>query len=356
MSKFILSTLLLLLFNGLAAQEKGQAAFKQTKHDFGTIKEDGPKATHVFKFSNKGKTPVRLTHVQASCGCTTPAWSKEPVATNEQGFIKVTYDPMHRPGNFQKTITVKTDGDPSVVVLVIKGDVTPRVKGPEDFYPFEIGNLRFSTNNLYFDKIKHTATKSLDLTIYNQGTEPITVKTQAIKTPAHLTLEFADVTVEPKKTIKASASFDARQQGDWGYTYGDLELVTDDVKEPKKKIYFGATIEEDFTGVGKSLPQVNYPKIEHNFGKIKKNETVTTTFTIANKGVNDLYIRKTKASCGCTTTQPKKELLAPNESTTINVSFYSGDREGEQKKSITVITNDPKNPQQTLWIKANVSN
>ena len=70
------------------------------------------------------------------------------------------------------------------------------------------------------------------------------------------------------------------------------------------------------------------------------------------KVIRKLIIRKTKASCGCTATQPQKEILTSKDSTIIDVTFYSGERSGKQRKSITVITNDPKNAQTTLWIEA----
>ncbi len=98
-----------------------------TSHDFGKIKQGVP-ATYEFKFTNTGKSPLVITNVQASCGCTTPDWTKEPVMPGGQGFIKATYNAAS-PGAFNKTVTVTANIDAGFVQLTIKGEVQPTVAG-----------------------------------------------------------------------------------------------------------------------------------------------------------------------------------------------------------------------------------
>lgn len=92
-------------------------------HDFGTIKESAGSVSTVFTITNTGKEPLILVNVKASCGCTTPEWTKEPIAPGKQGQIKATYNPANRPGAFNKTITVSSNGSPSSLTLNIKGEV-----------------------------------------------------------------------------------------------------------------------------------------------------------------------------------------------------------------------------------------
>lgn len=108
---------------GAAATSLSTIAFDKDVHDFGTIKEAAGKVTAVFSFVNKGKTPLVVSRVQASCGCTTPEWTKEPVAPGSTGFIKAIYDATGRVAPFDKNITVYSNGDPAVLVLHIKGEV-----------------------------------------------------------------------------------------------------------------------------------------------------------------------------------------------------------------------------------------
>ena len=93
-----------------AAVDPNKAEFKFDKevHDFGTVNE-GPAAVYEFKFANTGKEPLLLTNVVASCGCTTPKWSKEPVGQGKTGSIFVSYDTNGRPGGFNKAVTVSSN-------------------------------------------------------------------------------------------------------------------------------------------------------------------------------------------------------------------------------------------------------
>jgi hypothetical protein len=92
-----------------------------TAHDFGKIKQGTP-VTHEFKFTNTGKTPLIITNVQASCGCTTPSWTKEEVMPGGTGFIKATYNAA-AVGAFNKTVTVTANIESGFVQLTIKGEV-----------------------------------------------------------------------------------------------------------------------------------------------------------------------------------------------------------------------------------------
>lgn len=111
-----------------AKGKKGKAAMKveQKIHDFGVIKEDAGSVTCEFPFVNAGEGNLIIYDATAECGCTRPDYQKNPVAPGKTGKIKVTYNPIGRPGAFEKTVTVKTNGQPSKIRLKIKGNVTPK--------------------------------------------------------------------------------------------------------------------------------------------------------------------------------------------------------------------------------------
>lgn len=111
-------------FSQVAASAKADvavASFDAQTFDFGKIKQGTP-VTHEFKFTNTGKVPMIITNVQASCGCTTPAWSKEPIGPGGQGFIKATYNAA-AVGAFNKSVTVTANVENGFVQLTIKGEV-----------------------------------------------------------------------------------------------------------------------------------------------------------------------------------------------------------------------------------------
>ena len=121
--------LVCLIFTMVAMSQKPVINFGVKEHDFGKINEKDGNVTYKFDFTNKGKAPLVVSKVQASCGCTTPSWSKEPIEAGKKGAITVTYNTLGRPGVFTKTITVSSNDSIAQVVLIIKGEVVPMKAG-----------------------------------------------------------------------------------------------------------------------------------------------------------------------------------------------------------------------------------
>ena len=93
---------------------------KETIHDFAQIPQGKP-VYYNFEIVNTGKTELKLDNVQASCGCTTPEWSREPIAPGATAKIKVGYNASAE-GAFEKYITVTYNTNQSKQIR-IKGTV-----------------------------------------------------------------------------------------------------------------------------------------------------------------------------------------------------------------------------------------
>lgn len=96
--------------------------FEFEEYDFGNVNE-GDEAIVDFVFTNDGTEKLILTDVKASCGCTTPFWSKEPVMPGETGKITAKYNTNGRPGNFNKAITITSNISGETKRIFIKGNV-----------------------------------------------------------------------------------------------------------------------------------------------------------------------------------------------------------------------------------------
>src|SRR5687767_4751003 len=77
---------------------------KETAFNFGTIPQGKP-VYHFFEVTNTGKEPLKIDNVQTSCGCTTPEWSRDPIAPGATTMVKVGYNAAAE-GNFEKSITI----------------------------------------------------------------------------------------------------------------------------------------------------------------------------------------------------------------------------------------------------------
>lgn len=96
--------------------------FTEMEHDFGDIKP-GAVVKHTFTFKNTGKSPLIISSASATCGCTTPDWTKEPVAPGAEGKIDVQFDSHGKTGQQSKTITIEANTQPSTNQIAIKTNI-----------------------------------------------------------------------------------------------------------------------------------------------------------------------------------------------------------------------------------------
>ncbi len=121
----VMSFMLVCAMTTAMAQKPAQIKFDKTVHDFGTFSEKDPKVTCTFTYTNVGEQQLVINQAIASCGCTVPEYTKEPVKAGEKGEIKVTYNGAGKfPGHFKKSITVRTNGAVEMTRLYIEGDMT----------------------------------------------------------------------------------------------------------------------------------------------------------------------------------------------------------------------------------------
>ena len=84
--------------------------------------EASPVVSCTFTFTNVGDKPLVINQAVASCGCTVPEYTKDPIQPGEKGSIKVTYNGTGKfPGHFKKSITVRTNGKVEMTRLYIEG-------------------------------------------------------------------------------------------------------------------------------------------------------------------------------------------------------------------------------------------
>ena len=105
-------------------KDKAEMKFEKTRHDFGVFAQDTATVTYDFVFTNVGKSPLIIHQASASCGCTVPEYTLEPIMPGCKGKITVTYNGKgRRPGVFRKSITVHNNGKQTPVRLYIEGEM-----------------------------------------------------------------------------------------------------------------------------------------------------------------------------------------------------------------------------------------
>jgi len=206
---------------------------QQTSFDFGDIKQ-GEIVSHTFVLTNSGGDLLKITNVQASCGCTAAVPEKSELAPGESTNLPVKFNSTGRTGMQKKTVKIFTN-DPQ----------------------------------------------------------------------------------SPEMTITISG-----------------------------KIVTG----EQSGGV----PTIHFPETQHDFGKVSEGEKINYTFRFVNKGQSELVIKDVKSSCGCTAALLSSSNVKAGQEGTIKVEFDTKNRSGKNSKTVTVQSNDPKDPTKILTIYADI--
>lgn len=101
-------------------------------------------------------------------------------------------------------------------------------------------------------------------------------------------------------------------------------------------------------------PQIEFERIEHDYGSIDQGANGKTEFVFTNVGTEPLIISKAKGSCGCTVPTWPKEPIAPGAKASIEVK-YDTKRVGPISKSVTITSNSVDNSTALLKIKGTVN-
>ncbi len=356
MKNYLLSIILTGIFFISAAQENTTISFSRVFYDFGNIKELYGPVTYTFNFKNTGKKSLKITSVNTSCGCTSPAYSKEPVKPGDSGFVKVTFDPKGKSGSFSSQVTIRGNIVNSVSTLTIKAWVEPKPHTVEDEYDNPIGNLWFKSKHVTLGEIFSTAVDTARISFFNGSNKPIRI--QFFTGPIWIKHSKLPVNLLPKQKGEIEIYYSAYLKNELGFVRDQIKLYTDDDVMPEKELNIFANIKVNL-GVMSPVERANaakmeFEEMEHNFGMMKQGDQGTYEFKFKNTGKSTLVIYTIKTSCGCTATTLGNDKIAPGETSVIKVTYNSAKKLGQDETFVTVYTNDPDRETVRLSIKANV--
>jgi hypothetical protein len=350
-------SILLLSSYLLSAQDSGSFEFIESTHDFGEVKEEGGPIIYDFEFTNSGNSPLIISNVKASCGCTTPAWSKEPVMPGEKGFIKAQYNPMNRPGAFKKSLTITSNGENPRSILYIQGKVIPRIKTVEEELRVKIGALRLKNKTVNMGRMTTKEIKSRNIDVYNDSDTELSFSQESVG-PNFIKLSFEPQLLKSKERGIIKVDYDPNFENNLGFQNHNVKFSTDESEDSEKQLNIMATITEYFPPLSQE-EKANAPKLlvasrMFDFGKMSQGETKESQFLLTNEGKGDLNIRKIISNCSCVLASLSKYDLKPGESVNLLAKFDSKGRRGNQLKSITIYTNDPLSPTQVISLKGQI--
>lgn len=357
--KKILSTLCMALAAVAMMAQQPVITFEKTEHDFGKINEGDGRVSVDFEFKNEGMAPLILSNVRASCGCTTPAWTKEPVEPGQSGKITVTYNPNGRPGRFQKTVTITSNASEATKKVYIKGEVIPKQAKPVNKYTLAVGDLNMKTKLLDLGVIRKGETRSGELEYTNLTKEEHNVDLAVNQAETFLINQVTLPTVKPNEVGKFVFAIDTKKTRLYGPVEVYAYVVVDgkrDITEPFQ-LTIKADIEEDFSALSVEAKQ-NAPILEVpetiELGKVAAGKVLKHVFPVKNSGVNPLEVRRAYSADKSIRTKTPKAIKSGKKGAVSLEIDTKGLQAGTYSRELIIITNDYLNPRKKVTIKWSV--
>ena len=354
--KKILSTLCMALVAVAMTAQQPVMTFEKTEHDFGKINEADGRVSTEFVFKNEGMAPLVLSNVRASCGCTTPSWTREPVEPGQSGSITVTYNPNGRPGRFQKTITITSNASNPTEKVYIKGEVIPKQAKPENKYTIAVGDLNMKTKTLDLGVIKKGEMKNGELEYANLSQAEHTVVLATNQAETFLISQATLPTVKPTEVGKFIFAIDSKATK----LYGPVEVYAFVVVDGKRDISeafqltIKAEIVEDFSDLTiEQKQQAPILEMEKEFdaGKIAAGKTLKFVLPIKNSGVNPLEIRRVYNADNHLHIKTPKAIKSGKKGA-VTVEIDTKDMQaGAYARQLLVISNDFEHSQKKITIR-----
>jgi hypothetical protein len=348
--KRILISLVMLAGATIAAQAQETIKFDKTVHDFGNVPEQGGPVTYNFEFTNTGNVPIIVQDVAASCGCTTPGWSKEPIAPGGRGFVKAIFAPSGAV-SFDKSLTVTSTGSPSVVTLRIRGMVVAKEPTTEEAFPVAYGALRLRSDMLPMARIMQGRAKKDSIEIINDGAGTLSFK----NVPPQIKLE----TVETggKSFIRCTYNTAGSKAQEWGAVKYPITVVRNG--KDAGRLTITATIVQDFSKLTaadyQTIPVATVANSTVNFKELKKGATYTAEYTLTNTGKSELVIYKAESE------NPNIKITAPaavksGEKATVKAVLNTkSETEGDKLYAVQLVTNAPNQALLSLMLTGKIN-
>lgn len=354
-----ISSLCCLLFIVMAVSaQKPVIEFSKKTYDFGTINEADGKVTTVFEFTNTGMAPLVVNRVRASCGCTTPNWTKTPIEPGQKGTISVTYNPAGRPGRFTKTITVSSNATESDTRLIIRGEVTPKPVDKSVQYPVKMDELGLKTNLLQFNTLIKGTEGQRTINVANFGTEDIRI---SVQNPfPYLEIGIIPEVLKPNETGNIYVKFNTNRCSQWGPVAERIYVILNDQKiiSDTYSLRVRANIVEDFAKMTleekREAPIMEIANLNASrtidVGKIPANMVKSYKISVANKGIKPLLIRRIVNNNSDMKVTASKTSISSGKKADIKFDINTkGNKAGAPyRRTFSIQTNDPENSYTTI--------
>lgn len=317
--------------------------------DFGTVYQADGKVPIVLSYTNRGKSTLRVSRIIA------PGLSVKEVersGTNYQEFseIKLELNPFNSEGVFDRKILIFSNAQNSPQEVRVFGKIISGSYASK--FAYSIGDLGFRQSQMNFGYIFKGEVVTRYIPVYNLSDDVLVV--DILNYPEYLDIHPLFDSLKGNENGMLEVSFNTKLCDNWDFVIDKVIFEVTGKKEEKGWVTFTSNIRENFSLLSseelESPPVADIPVKVFNFDTIQARKMVQYNYLLINSGKRKLNIRALKPTCGCTAVLSNTNVLQPGDSTYINLEFNTTGYSGLTKQGVSVITDDPINYKQFLWI------
>ncbi|MDE7438243.1 MAG: DUF1573 domain-containing protein [Muribaculaceae bacterium] len=353
-------TILLSAVSALSAS--ADVVWLEKEYDFGLMKEIAGPQTGSVRLVNTGPEEVVITGARPSCGCTGVAYNQDPIAPGDTATFSFTYNPLGRPGRFEKSIRVYI-GDFDTYKITIKGNVLGTPESLSSLYPVEVGPMRLSETILGTGDVNYGSTRHFFVNAYNQTTD--TIRPHWVCDNPALSVTATSEDLGPGDLMTLSLYFNSRDLKELGPVTIPVTVYADQKADsPSATLEFYSNVTPDFSKMSpeeiNNGPRCEVEPVEIDASKFSfAAKPIPFKFTIRNEGKSPLQILRIYSKSDAVRVTRRPSVIKPEKSGQVDASVNlrqliqatQGDVIPEAARvEIEVMTNDPLHPVRTLAV------
>lgn len=345
----VLTAVLLLLPVWTSA--RADIVWLEKEYNFGTFKEASGPVTGRVRFVNKGPEATFISRVRPSCGCTGASYTEKMIEPGDTAVVEFTYNPIGRPGKFDKTVKVYVGSENKLYVIRIAGTVIGSESTLESVFPHNGGDLRFETSRLLAGEVRRGSPRHVYLNVYNQSADTVTPSWSGASDV--IAVDVAPKSIPPGET--ATFSFFLQTVNE--KRNGPVEYHVGIYPAPGQKgdpfgVDVNAVVVADASAM--SAEQIdNGPRAYLvpefvDFGDVDKKGSLSFSFDILNDGKTDMKVDKVYSTSEFVKIDRRpKKVKAGRQSTVEGKLDIDGIPVGPFRIKVDVVTDDPLHPVRT---------
>lgn len=230
----------------------------------------------------------------------------------------------------------------TIILILINIQLTaqPKISASEENYDF--GDV------VKGQKVQH------DFVFTNEGNEDLVIEKVRASCGCTAADPGKDV-LKPGESTSVKVQYNSAVQS-FGQHKKYVYLFSNDPEKPQYRVSFTANVvtKRKMDKEEPKTPSLILDKKEHDFGTVPEGRVVDFTVKLKNTGEQTILIEEIKSSCGCAAAMLSNKELEPGQEGTLQIEFDSSNRLGKMTRTLTLHTNDPVIPRQTIVIYANV--